>query len=111
MANPPLNPGVPSQREAIAVRGGDGQILVSRAWFYFFQVLLNRTVPVGSVLSFAGGILPSGYLSTDGSAVSRVTFSNLFASIGTAFGAGDGASTFNLPNIAPVAGVQSMIKT
>lgn len=41
---------------------------------------------------------PSGYLLADGSAVSRTTYSSLFAIIGTTFGSGDGSTTFNLPN-------------
>ncbi len=41
---------------------------------------------------------PDGYLIEDGSAVSRTTYAELFASIGTTFGAGDGATTFNLPD-------------
>ena len=42
---------------------------------------------------------PSGYLECSGAAVSRSTYSALFAAIGTTYGAGDGSSTFNLPNL------------
>ena len=41
---------------------------------------------------------PTGYLLCDGSAVSRTTYAALFAVVGTTFGAGDGSTTFNLPN-------------
>ena len=41
---------------------------------------------------------PSGYLKCNGAAVSRTTYADLFAEIGTAFGAGDGSSTFNVPD-------------
>jgi prepilin-type N-terminal cleavage/methylation domain-containing protein len=41
---------------------------------------------------------PTGYLSEDGSAVSRTTYATLFSAIGTIYGAGDGSSTFNLPD-------------
>jgi microcystin-dependent protein len=44
------------------------------------------------------GALPSGYLACDGSAVSRTTYAELFAVIGTTYGVGDGTTTFNLPN-------------
>ena len=44
--------------------------------------------------------MPTGFLECDGSAVSRSTYSALFAIIGTTYGTGDGASTFNLPNLA-----------
>ena len=42
---------------------------------------------------------PSGYLKCNGAAVSRTTYADLFAIIGTAHGAGDGASTFNVPDL------------
>lgn len=42
--------------------------------------------------------IPSGWLLCDGSAVSRTTYSELFAKIGTTYGVGDGTTTFNLPN-------------
>lgn len=55
-------------------------------------------MPVGSIIPYAGTTIPAGYLLCDGSAISRTTYSALFASIGTTYGAGDGNSTFNLPN-------------
>ena len=42
--------------------------------------------------------IPSGYLAEDGSAVSRTTYANLFKAIGTTYGAGDGSTTFNVPD-------------
>lgn len=53
---------------------------------------------VGEVATFAFSSPPAGWLNCDGSAVSRSTYAALFAAIGTAFGAGDGSTTFNLPN-------------
>ena len=55
--------------------------------------------PAGSVIAFAGNTAPSGWLECDGSAVSRSTYANLFSAIGTAFGVGDGTTTFNLPDL------------
>ena len=55
--------------------------------------------PAGIVMPFAGSTAPQGYLLCDGSAVSRDTYSALFTAIGTVYGAGDGSSTFNLPNL------------
>jgi microcystin-dependent protein len=55
-------------------------------------------VPVGVVQEFAGSVAPTGYLMCDGSAVSRTTYAALFAVIGTTYGAGDGSTTFNVPN-------------
>lgn len=56
-------------------------------------------VPVGAVLPFAGAAAPSGWFLCDGSAVSRTTYAALFAALGTAYGAGDGSTTFNLPDL------------
>ena len=50
--------------------------------------------------SAAAASIPAGYLNCDGTAVSRSTYSALFALIGTTYGAGDGSSTFNVPNLA-----------
>ena len=60
-------------------------------------------VPVGSVFPFAAHKAPSGYLLCDGSAVSRTEYASLWNAIGTAYGAGDGATTFNIPNVCSVA--------
>lgn len=56
-------------------------------------------VPPGCTLPFAGVNVPSGFLFCDGSAVSRTDYANLFAALGTAYGAGDGYNTFNLPDL------------
>jgi hypothetical protein len=55
-------------------------------------------VPTGTVLPFAGAAPPAGWILADGAAVSRTTYSALFAAIGTQFGAGDGSTTFNVPD-------------
>lgn len=52
----------------------------------------------GVVLPYAGSSAPAGWLLCDGSAVSRTTYADLFSVIGTTFGAGDGSTTFNLPD-------------
>lgn len=54
--------------------------------------------PTGAVAMWSGSSAPTGWLECDGSAVSRSTYSALFAVIGTRYGAGDGSTTFNLPN-------------
>lgn len=56
-------------------------------------------MPSGSVTQFAGASLPEGWLECDGSAISRTTYSDLFSTIGETYGAGDGSTTFNLPNL------------
>lgn len=57
------------------------------------------SVSSGFILPFGGGTAPSGWLECDGAAVSRSTYSDLFAIIGTIYGAGDGSTTFNLPDL------------
>lgn len=56
------------------------------------------SLPAGSISPFAGATAPDGWLFMYGQAVSRATYGALFLAIGTAFGAGDGSTTFNLPD-------------
>jgi len=63
------------------------------------SVAAVRSVPTGAVFYFAAASAPLGYLSCDGSAVSRTTYADLFAITGTVFGTGDGSTTFNLPDL------------
>nr|DAX31258.1 MAG TPA: tail collar fiber protein [Caudoviricetes sp.] len=60
---------------------------------------LSGMIPSGAVLYFAGQTAPSGWLKANGAAVSRTAYAALFAAIGTTYGAGDGRSTFNLPDL------------
>lgn len=56
-------------------------------------------VPTGGIIAYGFTTAPTGFLLCDGSLVSRSTFSALFAIIGTAYGAGDGSTTFGLPDL------------
>ena len=56
-------------------------------------------LPVGVVQAFAGSTNPAGWLVFEVRAVSRTTYAALFAVIGTKYGAGNGSTTFNLPNL------------
>jgi len=60
---------------------------------------------VGVIKLFGGSNAPEGWLLCDGSAVSRTTYSDLFKAIGTAYGEGDGSTTFNLPDMRGKVGV------
>lgn len=60
---------------------------------------LYADAPIGAIQAFGGATAPSGWFICDGSAKSRTDFAELFAVIGTAFGAGDGSTTFNLPDL------------
>jgi|TARA_R100000084_G_scaffold38698_2_gene15513 microcystin-dependent protein len=57
------------------------------------------TTPAGTVIHTAASSAPDGYLKADGSAVSRTTYSDLFAAISTTYGSGNGSTTFNLPDL------------
>lgn len=61
---------------------------------------INGGVPTGGIIKWGGAVnaIPSGYLLGDGRAVSRTTYVNLFNTIGTVYGSGDGTTTFNLPD-------------
>lgn len=64
--------------------------------------LLERSfsdTPVGTVQPYAGSNAPNGWLMCDGSAVSRTTYPELFGVVGTTYGAGNGSTTFNLPDM------------
>ena len=56
-------------------------------------------VPVGAMTMYAGASVPTGWLFCDAAAVSRTTYSALFAAVGTTYGVGDGATTFNVPDM------------
>ena len=60
---------------------------------------LSGMIPSGAVLYFAGQAAPTGWLKANGAAVSRTAYAALFAAIGTTYGAGDGSTTFNLPDL------------
>ena len=63
------------------------------------NLIAERGTRTGAIVAYGGAAAPSGYLLCDGQAVSRVTYPALFASIGEVWGVGDGATTFNLPDL------------
>lgn len=62
-----------------------------------YKVAVNT--PAGVMQMYGGSSAPTGWLLCDGTAVSRSTYSALFAVIGTTFGAGNGTTTFNVPDM------------
>jgi hypothetical protein len=60
--------------------------------------LADLLIPPGTVLGFGGPTEPAGFFFPYGQAISRTTYARLFAVIGTTYGAGDGSTTFNLPD-------------
>lgn len=63
-----------------------------------FSEILDKLAPIGSGMDFFGSTAPTNYMFANGAAISRSTYSELFAIIGTTYGAGDGSTTFNLPD-------------
>ena len=76
--------------------GTSGNVLTSNGSGWVSSV--PTYVPTGGMLMWGTASAPTGYLLCNGAAVSRSTYSALHTVIGTAFGAGDGSSTFNLPD-------------
>jgi microcystin-dependent protein len=81
---------------AAGVSASDG---VTKAQLDAVLAQINSArVPSGVMLYYAAGSTPAGWLRCNGAAVSRSTYADLFAAIGTTYGVGDGSTTFNLPN-------------
>ena len=80
---------------------GLDNVLTADATGVVRQVPFNASADqsLGSISAFAFSAVPSDYLECNGAAVSRTTYAALFAKIGTTFGAGDGSTTFNVPDL------------
>lgn len=76
------------------------QVLWRKQAGSWVNVTDNSDISVGDVKLTARAAAPAGWLVCDGSAISRVTYANLFSAIGTAFGTGNGSTTFNIPKLA-----------
>lgn len=86
-------------RDASDIGFTSGEDLVSTDIASALDELAGRNVPPGSVIWYAANSPPTGYLKANGAAISRTTYAGLFAAVGTAFGAGDGTTTFNIPDL------------
>lgn len=85
-------PGVPTTTNMAATKGYvDTQIAAIPA--------AQDLTPAGTVIWTARSSAPTGYIKANGAAVSRTTYATLFGAIGTIYGAGDGSTTFNLPDL------------
>ena len=63
------------------------------------QALVAPALPSGAIMIWPGSTPPSGFLVGDGREVGRTTYAGIFSVYGTKFGAGDGSTTFNLPDL------------
>jgi microcystin-dependent protein len=59
---------------------------------------IGNILPVGTIIGFPTSSAPTGFLECDGAAIDRVTYSDLFGLIGISYGAGNGTTTFNIPD-------------
>lgn len=66
---------------------------------YWLRITTTADSPTGEIKIWTSSTIPDGFLLCNGSAVSRTTYANLFSKIGTTYGAGDGSTTFNLPDL------------
>lgn len=78
--------------------GTEGQVLKTTSGIPAWGTS-SDSVPTGAIFAYGGSVAPTGYVLGDGSAVSRTGQAALFALYGTTFGAGDGSTTFNLPDL------------
>jgi len=63
------------------------------------ELAVNAVIPAGAVQYFAMAAAPTGWLKANGAAISRAAYSSLFSAIGILYGAGNGTTTFNIPNL------------
>lgn len=63
------------------------------------KAMIEAVIAPGIIVPYSGASLPTGWLTCNGQAVSRTTYANLFAAIGTQFGVGNGSTTFTLPDL------------
>lgn len=72
---------------------------VAMDWSFDVQPPKEAQVMTGQISMYGAATPPAGWLACDGAAISRTTFADLFAAIGTVWGVGDGSTTFNLPDL------------
>jgi microcystin-dependent protein len=75
-----------------------GQVLTWTGTDYDWAEATGDGTPAGTIIYFAGSTPPPRHLKANGAAVSRTSYADLFAAIGTTWGAGDGSTTFGLPD-------------
>ena len=63
------------------------------------KLIVDDPAPIGAIIAYGGTTAPAGWLFCQGQAVSRTLYNELFEAIGTTYGAGDGNTTFNLPDL------------
>lgn len=83
--------------EALSISGDDLLLVLPKSGTRLKKVKAGNVIAPGAINFFALSNAPAGWLKCNGQAVSRTTYAALFAAIGTTYGAGNGTSTFNVP--------------
>ena len=100
VAASPVPPATPASTLPLAhVTVASGQPSVQDANIADVRVKAGRRCDPGTIEWTATGAPPNGWLFCYGQAISRTTYSRLFANIGTTYGAGDTTTTFNVPDL------------
>ena len=86
---------------ALRLDGGTGIIAdnIADGAITAAKISSDARTPAGVIGYFGTSSAPTGWLKCNGAAISRTTYSDLFAEIGTTFGTGDGSTTFNVPDL------------
>jgi len=93
-----LRVGESEYTDALSIPPNDTYLNNTTPYFLNFNDILS-VMPVGVINMWTTNVAPTNYMICDGSLVNRTTYNNLFKVIGTTYGAGDGTTTFNLPNL------------
>jgi hypothetical protein len=82
-------------RDVQLTNPASGETLINNGQYW----VNGHVILAGTIIMWAGGTPPEGFLVCDGSEISRNDYSNLFNKIGEDYGSGDGVTTFNLPDL------------
>lgn len=89
----------PGSNQQVLITDGGLAGWIDFSTLFSFIPSAPQEMPIAALLDYAGSTAPDGWLLCDGSAISRTTYANLFAVIGTQYGAGDGSTTFLIPDL------------
>ena len=100
LTSPKINENVVVTATATELNYVDGVTSAIQTQLNTLTTSISTAVPAGVITQFGGSTAPTGWKLCDGTAYSRtVTYNTLFDAIGTTYGAGDGSTTFNVPNL------------